>query len=208
MDKKELVKIGAAYLWANIGACVLAQSVLPSLAWVCNGIVLHTVHRLAHSAKSNVWCRAWYTAHVIGHHRNCYPIAKFQSVDYVLNADDPWNLNFWAYAVPGFFVTMALFVCTNPHWVPTTVTLVFLGANAHFENLVHEQLHLTKSTWIAKPWFRALERLHYIHHTPKTRKNFAVTAWMFDAILGTLEFPIAVAVNPLSSDIEAQKHVD
>lgn len=179
----------AIYLAASGSYSILIRVLLGVPLWVPTAIMVTIglasllTHRLGHAK----WTRQWYQAHAIGHHLRAHPPSRFESDVYVPNPSDPNLLSTWLYVFAG---VTALFCVNLAHpnglsLCQMMVAMVPAWAVLFWEDILHSEVHKTRSRLDNFGWYQKVKQCHRIHHK-HTEVNLAVSALFFDWFLGTL----------------------
>jgi sterol desaturase/sphingolipid hydroxylase (fatty acid hydroxylase superfamily) len=120
------------------------------------------------------------------HHMILYPIGRFykRNAEYI-NSEKGVGITWVLPAV----IVAGLFVLTHGL---NLGTLAFLGGfylYAHYiVDVTHSRFHMSKHTWLDKPYFNYLEKMHILHHWDQ-RKNFTIVIPFLDQLFGTYLSP-------------------
>lgn len=117
--------------------------------------------------------------HARGHHAD-YRAGRLMSETYQQSERHVM----WYYALPLVPLT-ALATWLLP-WSLVAVHLAALVATIAWHIHLHEQYHLFDSPWARFAWFRRKRELHLRHHV-RQDANFAIIAFFWDRLLGTLD---------------------
>ncbi len=170
----------------------LGVLLFPANVWIvplymfAMGSGLYWVHRLGHK---RVW-KAWFEAHVVGHHMQQYPAKQFTSGDkYRLNISDRYSLNTWAYVMMAVII-LILFQALFRLSVIKLLSLQLLTVLVLFaEDTIHYWIHTQPPQSVKHmPWFTYLHDMHHAHHSGSMKCNYAVVSLWLDWIYGSLKY--------------------
>lgn len=120
------------------------------------------------------------------HHMILYPIGRFykRNSKYI-NSEKGLGIT---WVLPAVIVAGA-FVLS--HGI-NLGTLAFLGGfyvyARYIVDVTHSRFHMAKHTWVDKPYFDYLEKMHILHHWDQ-RKNFTIVLPLLDQVFGTYLSP-------------------
>lgn len=126
--------------------------------------------------------------HARGHHAD-YRTGRLMSESYI----QAERHVMWYYALP--LVPLTAVAAWLLPWSLLAVHLVALIVTIWAHLHLHEQYHLHDSPWARFAWFRRKRELHLRHHV-RQDANFAILAFFWDRVLGTLDRqPVTRAKN-------------
>lgn len=164
---------------------------LVPLFMLCMGSSLYWVHRLGHT---RVW-KAWYEAHVTGHHLQQYTSRKFSAAVYRHNVYDTNHLNTWVYVLAAASTLLVFQLLLQPNmwqmlYLVGLTLLVLLG-----EERLHYRLHTMVSLEDKEPWLQYFYHVHHIHHSGNMKCNYAVLSLWLDWLYRSYKPPLLKSLS-------------
>ena len=171
----------------------------PPLCFFSVSVVLFSIHVVGHFP---IW-KHWYQAHTLGHHVVAHPVQRFTAPLYSTNVLDRYGLNRWLYIAAGSVTALgSWFWLTEQRLVDLISLLVLPGIGMWFEEFIHREIHIQKSSLERFDWFLELREYHRLHHLHKLC-NFAAVGLYMDYLLQTLRHPVVRGTK--SADLPLNK---
>ena len=115
----------------------------PPFCFFAVSVVLFSIHVVGHFP---VW-KHWYQAHTLGHHVVAHPVQRFTAPLYSTNIVDRYGLNRWLYIAAGSVTALgSWFWLTEQRLVDLISLLVLPGIGMWFEEFIHREIHIQKSS--------------------------------------------------------------
>ncbi|WP_415907806.1 sterol desaturase family protein [Oleiharenicola sp. Vm1] len=154
----------------------LSAGAVAALTYLVTTLVQVVFHRwFGHEDRLH----AVFVNHARGHHAD-YRAGRLRSERYI----EAERHVMWYYALP--LVPLTALVAWLLPWSLVAVHVVALGATIAWHLHLHAQYHLFDSPWARFAWFRRKRELHLRHHV-RQDANYAIVAFFWDRLLGTLD---------------------
>lgn len=143
------------------------------------------------------WSGPLYRAHYVGHHKRDYPVATLRRDRYSAKGGSGWfeNGGELVFGIPVALLIAAVFWwCSHDTAASFTAVVLWVlitGEVAHSSYHLHDAptAHPDVPVWVHRrlvrlPGYRALQKLHDIHHAKRDR-NFGFCDFQMDRLFGT-----------------------
>jgi len=154
--------------------------------WLYLNYILGAFHAtFIHWSGHHHWSGRWFHAHTVEHHIELYPPKRYLG-DEEVGAKDA-NAKYYSGVLLSPIILSAYWFGITA-FLPIIVTFIFCGSWLKTVDWFHTQYHLNGSILEGYEWFAVLRELHYLHHTGSMLRNFGVTDFFVDFLLGNLAF--------------------
>lgn len=180
--KLSLFNMFCSLVMGFIGYLLVGISIwMGYLTYISACLIFGIIHRLGHVNIISFW----YQAHAIGHHIHAYPLKKFLTNDYQIDADS-------------FRITNQIFLVISPiyififklisayTWSQMSMIMIYVLVISFIEDEIHSQIHMQKSRFNNYEWFQKLRYLHYLHHRGVMKQNYAMKDFFIDISTGNM----------------------